>query len=77
MIWHIKTYNFNIWPNIYMWVDSQDPGWILMCGSLSSLKDWDWIHPESLASDEVWQVLLDLASDNVAVVARRHHGKRS
>ena len=22
----------------------------------------DWIHPESLASDEVWQALLDLAS---------------
>ena len=25
----------------------------------------DWIHPESLASDEVWQALLDLASANL------------
>ena len=25
----------------------------------------DWIHPESLVSDEVWQALLDLASTNL------------
>ena len=25
----------------------------------------DWIHPESLASDEVWQAPLDLASANL------------
>ena len=31
----------------------------------SLTEDLDYIHPESLASDEVWQALLDLASDNV------------
>ena len=51
-----------------MWMNSQDDrDGFSQAVRIRSLKDWDWIHPESLASDEVWQALLDLASDNVAI----------
>ena len=44
--------------------DSQDDRvWQAMIGALRALKDLDWIHPESLASDTrgkrrlIWQAL--------------------